>query len=114
MADPIDKDDLLEVFRRIVPLDFSVPIEASESFALFRGLADSFARLAQKGDRSQQGVFFLPHALQTDLPASSGIRASGTATFASRNLPSDFHSRSAGLRRTSCLRYASDRLPSVG
>jgi hypothetical protein len=81
MADPPDKDELLELFRRLVPLDFSVPIEGDDSFALFRGLAETYSRLATKGNRSQQASYFLPHTSQSEAPASSGIRSSGTATF---------------------------------
>lgn len=83
------KDDLLEILRRTTPPEYHVPIEDDPkgSIALFRGIAFMFEQQALRGQRSVQANWFLSHALQTDLPASSAIKATSTVTLSrSRDL----------------------------
>lgn len=78
---PPSQTDLLALFERITPSEFHAPMQGHPSLALIRGMAEVFAQLATKASRTQQAAFFLPHALQTFPPASSGVRATGTTTL---------------------------------
>jgi hypothetical protein len=86
-ARPPTFDALLEVFRRTTPREYYQPIAdkgdgtPTDSFALFRGLARQFTKLAAKGTRSIQARYLLPSALQTDIPATSANPASGSVTL---------------------------------
>jgi len=75
--------ELLGVFQRTVPSSFWRPIaqgddgEPTPAYALFRAIARIFERYAQTSNTSVQARFYLPSALQTAPPASSGRVASG-------------------------------------
>lgn len=64
----------------MTPPEYWQPIENDPrgTWALYRGMAAMFASLAKKIERSFQSAFYRPHALQTEVPASSGRKASST------------------------------------
>jgi len=74
---------LLEVFRRTVPVSFFEPLLTGEdgkptpAFALFRAIAQIFAQVGRAGNTSIQARYYLPSALQTAPPATSGFPATG-------------------------------------
>lgn len=77
MAQPPDREALLELWRAVTPAEYHEAIEEDPrgSFRLFEALAELFATLAQRGNRSAQASFYLGHATQSDAPASSRVRA---------------------------------------
>jgi len=85
-AGPPTPEQLIEVWRRVVPREYSEPFlnggnapgDAHPSFALIRSMAYQWAQVAAKANRSIQARYHLPSAIQTDLPASSA-RAAGIA-----------------------------------
>lgn len=79
---PPTAEDLLDVFRRVVPSDYAAAVENDPSFAIFRAMAAMWARVAEAGARSIQARYYLPSAYQTHPPASSGVKASGYMKFA--------------------------------
>ncbi len=88
VAQPPDKDTLLEVFARVVPTDYSAPLETGgpggtedPAYATFRGMAEQWACVAELGTKGVQARFYLPHGLQKDLPASSAQLATATVTI---------------------------------
>lgn len=74
---------LLSLFRRVVPTEFYEPLanrgdgQPTDAFALFRGLARIFEKIAQKGTNSTQARFFLPSAIQKAPSATSASPATG-------------------------------------
>lgn len=80
-APPPDKDDLLDVFRRVTPANYHDPIAADPSYALFRGMSATLAATARKALRSVQARYYLPSSLQVDEPASSAAKAAGFVTL---------------------------------
>jgi hypothetical protein len=98
-AKPPTKESLLEVFRTTTPREYHDPIASHESYALFRALAQQLAAVAQKGARSIQGRYYLPHSLQADVPASGPVRARGVVTLERRSaLDVALHFTSGSLR----------------
>lgn len=76
-ARPLTVDDLIAVWKRVTPPEYHVPImnDPRGSFAIVRAVAKMYAALSEKIHRSAQATFILPSALQVDVPASSGVRA---------------------------------------
>lgn len=79
--EPPSTEDLLEVFRRVVPEDYASIVENDKSWALIRGLAASWARVADGIAKSVQARYHLPSAYQTHPPASSASKATGSVTL---------------------------------
>lgn len=69
---------MLALFRATTPEDYHAPIEEDPrgSWRLIEGFAEMFASLAKRINRSVEAMFFMPHATASDIPASSGRRAS--------------------------------------
>lgn len=77
---------LLEILRRQLPPGFYEQLETHDSFALFRAIASMWAALAEEGNKLIAAKFYLPHALERDIPASSGIRATANVTLTRNNI----------------------------
>lgn len=79
-ATPPTQADLLNVLRRVTPVEYHRPIEDDPrgSFALYRGMAAMYANLAAGIHRSNQAAFYKNSSLQTEIPATSGVVASAT------------------------------------
>jgi len=80
-AEPPDRGALLDLFRRLTPVEYHAPIQADPSYALFRALAQQFAVLASKGVNSTQARYYLPYSRQIRPPASGPRRARATVTL---------------------------------
>lgn len=88
VVQPPDRDKLLEVFARVVPSDYANPLRfggpggtEDPAYATFRGMAEQWSCVAEKGTRSTQARFYLPSGLQKDLPASSAALAEAQITI---------------------------------
>lgn len=86
---PPTAEDLLEVFRRVVPADYASIVESDKSWALIKGLAAQWARVAEGAAKSIQARYHLESAYQTHDPASSASKATGYITL-SRSGAGDF------------------------
>lgn len=75
-------DDFIELLRRTTPPEYHLPIidDPRGTIALYRAFGRAFSVLSQRTNAGAQAAFFLPSSLQTNDPASSGVRASFTAT----------------------------------
>lgn len=85
---PPTREELLEVFRRVVSSEYANVVESDPGFALIRAFAAIWERVADASANSVQARYHLPSAYQTHPPASSDRRASGSMTL-SRNASLD-------------------------
>lgn len=73
VRNPLTKEDLMAVLRRVTPDEYWRAIEEDPagSIALVRAVARIFEVVAERGLRAAQSSFFLPYQTQADEPAGS-------------------------------------------
>lgn len=67
--EPLDKEDLIELWRRIFPASFTSPIEdeaGGQGLDVFAQQAAQFERVGDAVDRSTQAYYLKPHSTQTE------------------------------------------------
>lgn len=74
-------DELLDVFRRSVPEEYWAGLQESDSYALFRALANQWAVLARAQQRAIEARYYLPSAMQSDEPGTEARFATGSVTL---------------------------------
>lgn len=75
------KEELLDLWRRIFPRGYTVPLEEEaegRGFDVIAAQAAIFERASQAIETNHQAYFLKPHSIQTSDPASGGQKATGT------------------------------------
>jgi len=81
---PITKEELLEVWRRIFPPSYTVPIEeesAGQGFDMPSTQAEQLAAAASIVNTITQAYYLKPHSIQTALPAGGAEKSIGMVTL---------------------------------
>lgn len=83
--EPLDKEDLIELWRRIFPASFTVPIEDEadgQGLDVFAQQAAQFERVGDAVNRSTQAYYLKPHSAQTEVEAMGPAPAAGSVEIA--------------------------------
>ena len=98
---PLTKEQLLDLWRRIMPPEYSIPIEeeaGGQGFDIPAAFAAIFAAASEGAGQSMQALYLRAHALQTRPPSSGAVKATGTVEIARRYSTAGAITLGAGTR----------------